>query len=196
MRGTRDMHAGLAQLAVERNDLGAAAEHLRDADELGEDAGLPKNPGRWRVALASLRQAEGDLDSALDLLAAAERVYVGDFAPNVQPIRAMRARLMAADGDVSGALAYARQEGLAPEEELSYLREYEHVTLARILLARHTSDRDPRTLADARGLLGDSWPRPTRAAGTARSSRSWRCSPWHVGPQARTPKRSSCWNVR
>ena len=96
MRGTRDMHTGLAQIAVERNDLAGAAEHLRRADELGEAAGLPQNPYRWRVALASLRDAEGDRDAALELLAEAERVYVGDFSPNVQPVPAMRARMLAA----------------------------------------------------------------------------------------------------
>ena len=154
MRGTRDMHTGLAQLAVERNDLAAAAEHLRRADQLGEEAGLPKNPYRWRVALASLREAEGNSESALDLLAEAERVYVGDFAPNVHPVPAMRARLLAANGDVPGALDYTRRESLAPDDDLTYLREYEHVTLARILLARHASERDRRVLAEAHGLLG------------------------------------------
>ena len=36
--------------------------------------------------MARLREAEGDLDGALALLDEAERVYVGDFAPNVQPV--------------------------------------------------------------------------------------------------------------
>jgi LuxR family transcriptional regulator, maltose regulon positive regulatory protein len=96
LRGTRDMQVGLSQLAWERNDLAAATEHLRRCDELGEQAGLPQNPYRWRVALALLREAEGDLDAALGLLDEAERVYIGDFAPNVRPIPALRARMLAA----------------------------------------------------------------------------------------------------
>ena len=48
---------------------------------------------RWRVAMARLREAEGDLGEAVDLLDEAERVYVGDFSPNVRPVPAVRARV-------------------------------------------------------------------------------------------------------
>jgi LuxR family maltose regulon positive regulatory protein len=40
-----------------------------------------------------------------------------------------------------------------PDDELSYLHEYEYVTLARLLLARHRRDRDDRALEAALGLL-------------------------------------------
>jgi LuxR family maltose regulon positive regulatory protein len=38
------------------------------------------------------------------------------------------------------ALGWAREQGLSAEDELSYLREFEHITLARILLAQYKSD--------------------------------------------------------
>lgn len=50
------------------------------------------------VALAGIREAEGDLVAACDLLADAEHVYQGDFNPNVRPVPAMRARLLVALG--------------------------------------------------------------------------------------------------
>ena len=153
LRGTRDMHVGLSQVAVERNDLAAATEHLRRCDELGEQAGLPQNPYRWRVALALLREAEGALDAALGLLEEAERVYVGDFAPNVRPIPALRARMLAAHGHLAPAVQWARQSGVTADDHMSYLREYEHVTLARILLARHHADGSPGARRDAVALL-------------------------------------------
>ena len=81
--------------------------------------------------MARLRAAEGDLDAALELLDEAERVYVGDFSPNVQPVPAVRARVLAARGELAAALAWARERRLSAGDELSYLREYEHVTLAR-----------------------------------------------------------------
>ena len=56
-------------------------EQLLRSQELGEHLGLPQNPYRWRVAMARIREAEGDLDGALDLLDEAERLYVGDFSP-------------------------------------------------------------------------------------------------------------------
>jgi LuxR family maltose regulon positive regulatory protein len=149
LRGTADMLVGLSRVAWERNDLAAAAEHLRRADELGDAAALAQNPYRWRVAMARLREAEGDPATALHLLDEAQRVYVGDYSPNVQPVPALRARVLAAHGGASEALAWAQRQGLSADDELSYFREYEHVTLARILLAQQSPD----ALRDALALL-------------------------------------------
>ena len=136
LRGTPDMYVGLSQIAYERGDLAAAAEHLRHALEFGEPAGLPQNPYRRRVAEALLLDAEGNHSAALGLLDEAERVYTGDFSPDVRPIAATRARLLVARGNVSDAVAWARSRELSADDDLSYLREYEHITLARILIAQ------------------------------------------------------------
>ncbi len=144
LRGNADMHVGMSGIAIERNDLTAAAEHLRRAEELGEHTWLPQNPYRWRVASAALREAYGDRDGALELLREAQQVYVGDFSPNVRPVPAMIARVLAAQGHVGEALAWAREQGLAADDEVSYLREFEHITLAKVLLASsspHDADR-------------------------------------------------------
>src|SRR5207248_1819831 len=97
---------------------------------------LPQNRYRWRVAMARIRQAEGDLSGALDLLNEAERVYVGDFFPNVRPVPALKARVRIAQGNLDEALGWARERGLSVDDDLSYLREFEHITLTRLLLAR------------------------------------------------------------
>ena len=141
LRGTADMHVGLSDLHRERGDLGAARQHLSISQELGERAGLAQNRYRWRVALARVRQAEGDPAGALGLLDEAERLYAGDFFPNVRPVAAWRARTWVGLGRLDEALAWARERGLSAADELSYLREFEHVTLARALLARSTTDR-------------------------------------------------------
>ena len=144
LRGTADMHVGMSQLCYERNDLDAATQHLLTSKELGEHAGLPQNRYRWRVAMARIRQAEGDLDGALDLLNEAERLYVSDFSPNVRPVPALRARVLVAQGGLGEALGWVRERGLSVEDDLSYLREFEHITLARVLLARYTTERHER----------------------------------------------------
>ncbi len=134
MRGTADMLVALSRCAWHRDDLDTAAELLRRTDELDESAELPQNPYRWRVAMARLRAAEGDFVTALELIDEAERVYVGDYSPPVHPLHATRARVLVSSGDVAGALAWAREHQVRADDELSYLREYEHVTLARVLL--------------------------------------------------------------
>jgi ATP/maltotriose-dependent transcriptional regulator MalT len=157
MRGTADMLVGLSRMAWYRNDLAAVAEYLRRSDELGEAASLPQNPYRWRVGMARLRAAEGDLSTALALLDEAERVYVGDYSPNVQPVHAARARALAArgePGDIAEARAWALMHRVATGDELSYLREYEHITLARVLLAEQAATGSRQTLQDAAALLG------------------------------------------
>ncbi|MEP7091253.1 MAG: LuxR C-terminal-related transcriptional regulator, partial [Nocardioidaceae bacterium] len=144
---------GLSRMAWYRNDLAAAGNYLRRSDELGEAASLAQNPYRWRVGMARLRAAEGDLSAAVELLEEAEQVYVGDYSPNVQPIHATLARVLAARGDVTDALAWARRHDVAADDELSYLREYEHITLARVLLAEHADTGSSDALRDAVSLL-------------------------------------------
>src|SRR5262245_1044813 len=153
VRGTADMHVGLSQIACERGDLAVATEQLQRARDLGEQNGLPQNPYRSRVAMARVREAEGDLTGALDLLDEAQRVYLGDFSPNVRPIPALRARLLVARGALGEAIDWARQQGLSADDELSYLRECEHITLARILLAQHQAEPSAVTIRSATGLL-------------------------------------------
>ena len=153
LRGTADMYTGMSRIACERDDLAAATRHLVRAQELGEHTWLPQNPYRWRVAMARVREAEGDLDGALDLLDEAQGVYMGDFSPNVRPIPALRARVLAAQGRVAEALAWAREQGLSASDDLSYLRELEHITLARVLLAQARAQPAVAPLEEAGRLL-------------------------------------------
>ncbi len=138
LRGVADMHVGMSELLRERNDLDAAQQHLQTSTELGEHAGLPQNPYRSRVALSRIRQAQGDLAGAEDLLDQAQRVYTGDYSPDVRPVAALRARVHLAQGRIDAALAWAHDRHLFTTDALSYLHEFEHITLARILLTQDT----------------------------------------------------------
>jgi LuxR family transcriptional regulator, maltose regulon positive regulatory protein len=141
LRGAADMHVGMSQLLYERNELDAARQHLLTSRELGEHAGLPKNQYRWRVAMARIRAAEGDLGAALDLLNEADRLYVSDFSPDVRPVPALRAQVWVAQGRLGEALDWARERGLSVEDDVSYLHEFEHLIFARMLLACYRAER-------------------------------------------------------
>jgi LuxR family maltose regulon positive regulatory protein len=149
LRGTADMYVGMSEIHREYDDLQAATQWLLRSQELGEHVGLPQNPYRRRVAMARIRQAEGDLAGALDLLNEAERLYVGDFFPNVRPVPALKAQVTIAQGRLGEALSWVREQGLSADDNLSYLREFEHITLARVLLAQRA---DPEVHEAARLL--------------------------------------------
>ncbi len=153
LRGAADMHVGMSGLYFERNELNTAEQHLLKSKELGELNGLPKNPYRWRVAMARIRETQGDLEGALDLLDEAEILYMGDFSPNVRPISALKVRVWIKQGELEKALDWAHERKLSIEEDPSYLREFEQITFARILLSQYQSDLSISLLHDAIGLL-------------------------------------------
>jgi LuxR family transcriptional regulator, maltose regulon positive regulatory protein len=153
LRGTADMYVGMSEVYRERDDLQAATQWLLRSQELGEHVGLPQNRYRWRVAMARVREAEGNLAGALDLLDEAERLYVGDYFPHVRPVPAVKARVQIAQGRLGEALGWAREQGLSADDELSYLREFEHITLARMLLARSADERAEASVHQGARLL-------------------------------------------
>ena len=113
--GRQTCTSGMSELYRERGDLHAATQHLLRSQELGEHTGLPQNPYRWRVAMARIREAQGDLDGALELLDEAERLYTSDLSPNVRPIAALKARVWVRQGRLSEALDWAREQGLSAD---------------------------------------------------------------------------------
>ena len=153
LRGTADLYVGMSELHREQNELHVATQYLLKSEELGERTGFPQNRSRWCVAQARILEAQGDLDGALELLYEAERLYARDFFPNVRPVAALVTRLWIAQGRLGEALGWAREQGLSVSDTPHYLREFEHITLARILLARSQNDRTNHSILEAMGLL-------------------------------------------
>jgi len=135
-RATADLHVSLAELDRELDDLTSAEAHLETARVLGERASITENRHRWFVAMAHVCAASGDHAAAMRLLDQAEPLYRRGFYPDVRPIAAVRARLQIAEGDLTSAQAWADQRGITVDDDLDYLHEYEHLTLARLLLAQ------------------------------------------------------------
>jgi LuxR family maltose regulon positive regulatory protein len=137
----------------EMGDQEAAARHLLKSSELGEQSTLPGWPYRWCLDQARLKEARGDLEAALDLLDEAKRLYVRNTLPNIRPIEALKARVYVRQGRLPKALAWVHERGLSVDDELSYLREFEHITLARVLIAEYKSNRAEHSVLQAIGLL-------------------------------------------
>lgn len=153
LRGTADMYVGISELEREHNDLHGATQLLLRSQAQGEHTGFPRNPYRWRVAMARIKEAAGDLDGAIALLQEAERLYVSDFYPNVRPVAALKTRVWLAQGRLGEAHNWAREQGLSAQDELSYLREFDYITLARMYLAQYQRDQAAAALSAATSLL-------------------------------------------
>jgi LuxR family maltose regulon positive regulatory protein len=152
--GTVDLYRGLAELYVERGDLEAAAQHLSTSQKLGEQTPVTDWAHRLCVSQARLKEVQGDLDGALALLDEAERVYIRSPLPDVRPVAALKTRIWLKQGRLVEALGWAREQGLSVDDEIRYAREFEHVTLARVLIAAGKSDREAGSLDEATRLLG------------------------------------------
>ena len=150
---TDELHLGLSELYRERGDLEAATRRLQMTAQTSDRAEHAGNRARWCTAMASIAAARGDLNGAVDLLEEAERLDIRSPLPRVRPIAAMKARIRIAQGRLNDAMAWVQERGLSVDDELGYMREYEHVTLARVLVARYAADRDDRWVRDAMHLL-------------------------------------------
>ena len=141
---TIDLHPGMSELFREENDLVAALARLTDDAPSGAHAGVPENRYRWFVAMSRVREAEGKLDEAAGLLDEAERLYLQGYFPDTRPIAAMRTRIWIKQDRFADAAAWAAERSLSADDNMEYMREFEHVTLARLLIARSRSGGDGR----------------------------------------------------
>jgi len=137
---TDELHLGLSELYREWNDLTSAVRHLDAITQSAKHASHNGNKLRWCTAMARIREASGDLESALDLLDEAAQHERRDPLPRVRPIPALRARIRLAQGKIDDAMDWARRSNVSVDENLGYIREFEHITLARILSARTSND--------------------------------------------------------
>jgi LuxR family maltose regulon positive regulatory protein len=131
----------------------AAAEHLQKARELGEQTTLVDWSYRWHLAQARLKESEGDLEAVLVQLDEARRVYVKTPIPDTCPIEALKAKVYLKQGRLALAQDWTRGRGLSADDETSYLGEFEHLTLVRVLMAEYQSRQTRRSFLQATGLL-------------------------------------------
>ncbi|MFC1959913.1 LuxR C-terminal-related transcriptional regulator [Chloroflexota bacterium] len=146
-------YLGLALLYHEMGDQDATAQHLQKSRELGERTTLIDWPYRWCVAQARLKETEEDWEVVLDFLDEAKRLYVRNLVPDTHPIEALKARVYVRQDRLAKALDWVHEQGLSADDELSYLREFEHITLTRVLIAEYKSNHAERSILQANRLL-------------------------------------------
>lgn len=170
-------YTGMAAIHYEWGELDTASDYALRAVELGRRGGLGGNILHGMVVLARVRQARGDFDGAFEALAEAEGVMRRTGVPHwMQALDSYRSRLLLAQARAEGreppfeaVTQWAREAGLLPDWRRPletriflpvYPREFAHLTLARLFLARGDHE-------EALDLLG--WLRgPVEEAGRLR----------------------------
>jgi LuxR family maltose regulon positive regulatory protein len=150
---TAVLHLGLCELYLEQGDIDASKKHLQRSEALGEQHSFAPWYRHWICAHARVLNAQGDLESVIELLNAAEHLYYRHPIPDVRPLKSLITRAWLAQGNLNEALRCVREQGLSADDDLSYLREFEHITLARVLIARYKRDRVDDSIDEAIGLL-------------------------------------------
>ncbi|MBN1138587.1 MAG: AAA family ATPase [Anaerolineae bacterium] len=145
-----------AKILYEWNDLHAAKRHLLEGLELLSQGGISESFGSGHAVLARIKQALADHEGARKAAQQAVQIAQRENVPRLVDLTsAYQARIWLAQGQIDLAARWAdeyRQSG-----ETEYLREFEDLTLARVLLAEGQS-------AEAVALL-DARLAPARAAG-------------------------------
>jgi len=157
LRSAADLYIGLGKLYNEWGDLETAVNHLLKGQRLNEQAVLPGSMSRWHVAMARIKITEGDLAAAQDLLRQVDQLYKRDPFPTVHLAAALQAQIWAAQGQLAPALDWVKNQGVTVNSELSFLREFEHLTLARILIAQYRLERQDDSIDKAMHLLDRLW---------------------------------------
>ncbi len=140
--GMADLYRGLGELYIERGELETAAQHLLTSQNQGEQIATTDWQHRLCVSQARLKEVTGDLDGALALLDEAERVKIRGPLPDVRPVEALKAQVWLKQGRLAEALGWVRMQGLSSADDISYRYEFEHITLARVLIAADKRERE------------------------------------------------------
>ncbi len=150
--GTADLYLGLAGLHHERGNVEEVLLNLSKSEALGQEA-LAAWPYRLRIAQAQIKQSQRDMDGAITSLDEAERLYFRTLIPNLRPISALKTRVWIAQGKLTAALSWEHKQGLSVDDDLSFLRQFEHITLARLRIAQYKQGGNDNAMLEAMALL-------------------------------------------
>lgn len=156
-RATVFAYGGLGNILCERNQLHAARSSLQKGIELHQETGrVVRTAVALYIPLARVQYAQGEVDAAFASLALVERLAQTVSAERPLAIaRARRAQLCVCQGNLDEAARWAEERGLKADDIAQVLaqgdpREFEYLTLARLLIAQG-QDAEARKLLE--GLL-------------------------------------------
>ena len=147
------LHRNLSQIFCEQGNLEAAWHHLNQSAKQSEQAGELEGEHRHEVAKATLAWAAGDLAAAEEHLDRATAMYRLGRMAEYAPIEAIKCRIWLVQGELTRAQDWATRHNLSATDEPAFLREYEHLTLARLHMACYLRNKERTLLEETFSLL-------------------------------------------
>ncbi len=151
--GTEITYSYFSELYWEQGELDQASKTLLAAQSLGQEVDLPVWKQYWLIAQAQVEASHGNLDSAFDILDEASRLFVRTPVPVVRPIAATQARIRIRQGRLNEAHDWSIDHELTIDDTVSFMRLYELITLARLLIAQYKSGKTPEIAEQADQFL-------------------------------------------
>ena len=125
----------MSKILYEWNDLAAAERRLLEGLDLLSQSGISESFGSGHAVLAQIKQALGDEEGARQAARQAVEIAQRENIPRIVSLTsAYQARVWLAQGRLDLAARWAGEYRQVGETE--YLREFEDLTLARVLLAQ------------------------------------------------------------
>ncbi|MFV2056988.1 MAG: LuxR C-terminal-related transcriptional regulator, partial [Thiohalomonadales bacterium] len=148
-QGTAYIYLGLSKLHSEWGNTQIASQHLQRSEIINNET--PLQLCRYRLALAQARicEQQGDMDEALCLLDTAEQLFYRNVVPETRSVAPLKARIWIAQNRLNEANTWIQERELSIDDELSFLCEFEHVTLLRLLIAQYRKNKRDKTITEA-----------------------------------------------
>jgi LuxR family transcriptional regulator, maltose regulon positive regulatory protein len=159
---TGPLYVGRGELQREWNNLDTASRYLQEGIAHCQQTGNAVIMLLGYIALARVKQAQGDAAGAHTLIQQIEQILHMHHLPplNTARLAAWHARLSLQQGDLALASRWAQECQLRVDDELSPPREIEYLTLVRVLITQRRLDEAVNwlakllQLAEAQGRTG------------------------------------------
>jgi ATP/maltotriose-dependent transcriptional regulator MalT len=139
LAATGPAYVGRGELQREWNHLDRASHSLQVGIVQCQQTGNASIMLRGHIMLARVKQAQGDAAGADQLIQQIPQILrSSSLSPlNAASANAWHARLSLQQGDLALASRWVQEQHLGVDDELNPGREWEYVTLARVLIAQH-----------------------------------------------------------
>jgi len=146
-------YVGLGNIELIKSNPDKVDGFLHESMKCAKKGALPNWQYKWYLLKARNQESKGDFSSALESYNQSERYYFNDPLPDVCPLSALKVRVLIKQGKIHAAKEWVKKQQLSLDDDLSYLNEFAHITLVRVLIAEYRYFNNNKALSDAKQFI-------------------------------------------